>query len=219
MAIAFQNNKYDIMIDSNMIVGVMGDYDDFFASLSGDNIYFIDKRVSTSNKIVSSLFDIEKLNIKKLLKDFNLKEEILNKEINELSHSEQKLLKYLLMLISDRKIVIIDEPFLDLDYGNKKTILLLFNRLIKNNKTIIVGSVDSNIIYSLCKRVLFINNSDCYYDEISIFKDKSILRKYHVAMPNIVKFIELAKDKKIKLKDSRDIRELIKDVYRNVSKK
>ena len=217
MAIGFQNNKYDIMIDSNMIVGVMGDYEDFLTSLSGNNIYFIDKRVSTSNRLVSSFENIDL--IKKLLKDYNLKEEILNKEINELSHSEQKLLKYLLMEISDKKIIIIDEPFLDLDYENKKLISLLLNRLIKNNKTIIIGSVDSNIIYSLCKRVLFINNSDCYYDEISVFKNNSILRKYHVPTPNIVKFIELAKKKKIKLKDSRDIRDLIKDVYRNVSQK
>ena len=38
-------------------------------------------------------------------------------------------------------------------------------------------------------------------------------------MPNIVEFVKLAKNKKIKLKYSHDIRDLIKDVYRNVSQK
>ena len=212
MAIVFRNNKYNLTVHSNTIIGVMGEYNSFFSSLVGDNIYYIDKRISVSNKQVNSFFNDESI-----LEEFNIKKDFLNKKINELSHSEQRLLKYILMVLSNKKIIVIDEPFMDLDYDNKKRIVLLFNKLIKEKKTIIIGSMNSNIIYPLCKKVLFINNSDYYYDDITSFKNKRLLKKYCVSVPNLVKFVELAKDKKVKLKYSQDIRDLIKDVYRNVS--
>ena len=219
MAIVFQNNKYNITIDSNKIIGVMGDFESFFSSLDGDDVYYIEKRVSVSNKKVYKLLDINDKVTKNILNELGFDELLLNQRINELSHSEQTILKYILMVLSNKKIIIVDEPFMDLDYDNKKKIILLLNRLAKNKKTIIIGSMDSNIIYSLCKKVLFISDKDYYYDDILAFKNKKILKKYHIDMPYLVEFVELAKDKKIKLKYSQDIRDLIKDVYRNVSKK
>ena len=219
MAIALSNTKYNLIIDSNMIIGVIGkDYDKFLLSLAGDNIFYLDKEFSVSNKIISSLIDIDD-KIINLIKEFNLGEELFNKRVNQLSHSEKKLLKYLLMIKSNKKIIVIDEPFMDLDYYNKKKITLLLNKLIKDKKTIIIGSVDSNIVYSLCKKVLFINEDNYYYGNINLMENKKLLNKYHVAMPDIVKFISLVKEKNIKLNYSKDIRDLIKDVYRNVSQK
>lgn len=213
MAIALTNNKYNLTIDSKTIIGVTGDdYDIFLSSLKGDNVYYLDKQFSISNKKVSSIVDI-------ILKVFKLGEDFYNKRIVELSHSEQKLLKYLLMIKSNKNILIIDEPFMDLDYYYKKKIIVLFNKLVKEGKTIIIGSNDSNIIYALCKKVLLINNNNYYYGGINILENKKILNKYHVAMPQIVKFVEMAKEKNIKLNYSKDIRDLIKDVYRNVSQK
>ena len=108
---------------------------------------------------------------------------------------------------------------MDLDYGYKKKIVLLVNRLIKENKTVIIGSVDSNIIYTLCKKILLISDDDYYYSDTSVFKKTRILEKYQIMIPDLVYFVDLAKDKKIKLRYSNDIRDLIKDVYRNVSQK
>lgn len=218
MAIVFQNTKYNLTIDSKMIIGVMGDYESFFSSLNGD-IYYLDKSVSVSSKKVCSILDIDNKDITDLLKDFSLGEEFLNKKIVELSHSEQKILKYILMFLSNKRIIIIDEPFLDLDLCNKKKVILLLKRIVKDNKTIIIGSSNSNVIYQICKKVLLINNEGYYYGDINVFKDKNILKKYHVNVPDIVKFIDLVNEKNIKINYSRDIRDLIKDVYRNVSKK
>jgi len=220
MAIVLKNSIYHITIDSQMIVGVMGcDYDKFLASLEGNNIFYLDKRVSVSNKKVSSLFGSNMDKAIEIIKDFNLDNTFLDKKINELSHSELKILKYILLILSNKKIIIIDEPFMDLDYQNKKRIILLIKSLIKGRKTVIVGSIDSNIIYSLCKKVLFIKENDYYYDDINVFSNIKVLDKYNVMMPDIVRFILLAKDKNIKLNYSYDIRDIIKDVYRNVSKK
>ena len=215
MAIVLKNKKYNLVIDSKTIIGVMGiGYDKFLESLTSDNIFYLDKRISLSSKKVSSLF-----NDKSILQDYEIDKSFLDKNINELSHSQLKLLKYFLLIKSNKKIIIIDEPFIDLDSFYKKKIIVLFNKLIKLGKTIIVGSSDSNIVYSLCKKILFINEKDCYYGDISCLQNKKILKKYGIDMPDIVSFVNLVKDKKIRIKYSNDIRDLIKDVYRNVSKK
>lgn len=218
MAIILKNNKYDLSIDSNTIIGVMGNnYDKFLSSLASHDIYYLDKKVSVSNKKVYSLLNIDDSKTSKVLKEYKIDDEFLNKRIKHLSHSEQKLLKYILLVISDKKVNVIDEPFMDLDYSNKKKVVLLINKLIKEKKTVIIGSVNSNIIYSLCKKVLFINENDTYYGKIDSFQNQDLLKKYHIEIPDLVKFVSLAKDKRIKLKYTYDIRDLIKDVYRNVS--
>ena len=113
MAIVLKNNKIDIKIDSNTIIGVMGkDYDKFLSSLKSDDIFYLDNRVSISNKKVSSILSVNE----SLLKEYNLSEDFVNKRVNELSHSEQKILKYLLLITNNKKINIIDEPFMDLNY-------------------------------------------------------------------------------------------------------
>ena len=216
MAIVLKNSRFNLSIDSKTIIGVMGkDYDKFLKSLNGDDVFYLDKKTIIIGKKVIDLLGNFDINV---LEDFNLTKDFINKEIMDLSHSEQRLLKYILLVISDKKIIVIDEPFMDLDYENKKRIILLLNRL-KKNKTIIIGSIDSNIIYPICKKILFINNNEYYYGDAIDFSNKDLLKKYHIAMPDLVKFVLLANTKNKKIKYSKDIRDLIKDVYRNVSKK
>ncbi len=214
MALVLKNKFINIKLDTNTIIGVMGDYNKLLESLTGDNIFYLDNRISLSKKKVSSfLVDTS------IIKDYELDKDFLNKQVNELSHSELKLLKYFMLINSNKKIIVIDEPFIDLDYQNKKKIIVLLKNTVKANRTIIIGSNDSNIIYSLCKKILLINDKDCYYGDINILEKKKILKKYNIHEPDIVEFVNLVKDKKIRLKYSNDIRDLIKDVYRNVSQK
>ena len=212
MAIVLKNSKYNLKFESNIIIGVMGKYyERFLNSLSSDEVFYLDKKTIINYDRVFELNNID-INV---LKDFNLDREFLNKRIIDLSHSEQVLLKYILLITSDKKIIVIDEPFMDLDYENKKKITLLLNKL-KKSKTIIIGSIDSNVIYSLCKKILFINNGEYHYGDVTDFSDKDLLKKYHITMPDLVKFVLLANTKNKKINYSKDIRDLIKDVYRNV---
>ncbi len=123
------------------------------------------------------------------------------------------------MFQSNKNILVIDEPFLDLDYCEKKKITSLINKLVRNGKTVIIGSDDINIIYSLCKKVLLLNDSEIDYQSISCLTKEEVLNKYKEEMPNIVRFIKLANKRNVNISYSKDIRDLIKDVYRNVSKK
>ena len=39
MAITFESKKYNVVIDSNIIIGVLGNYYEFLKMLEGDYIY------------------------------------------------------------------------------------------------------------------------------------------------------------------------------------
>ena len=221
MAIVFHSKEYsDITIDSHKLIGVMGNYQDFFKSMEKDNICYLGNEIVSSKQTIYQVINgstIDEKILNKIIKDLDLKEGFLNKKINDLSHSERKVFRYLQMLITNANIIVIDEPFLDLDSIMKKKIISIFNQLVRT-KTIIIGSSDSDIIYSLCKKVLLLGNSKYLYDDVSVLTNKSVLKRFHLLMPEIVKFVRLANDKKIKLPYVKDIRDLIKDVYKHVSK-
>ena len=214
MAITLKCKKYpEIVIDSNKIIGVLGNnYREFLKSFTGEDVYYLRKDKYNSITIID---DDELLEYRKLLKIDN----VINKKQKDLSHSERRLLEYFLMVGSNSKIMIIDEPYLDLDYSEIKIINNLLKKLIKEGKTIIIGSSNINDIYMICKKVLLIGDEELLYDNVRCLTKKDILEKYHLDVPDIVEFVELAKKKNIKIPYSKDIRDLIKDVYRNVSKK
>ena len=220
MAIVFHCHKYHyIKIDSHMIIGITGNnYNKFLTELTGENIFYIgNDYLNNKQTVLEFIGNVSKKRISEYLADLGLNDSFLNKYVNDLSHSEQKLLKYLQMLIADTSVVIVDEPFIDLDYDAKKRIIIIFKRLVKK-KTIIIGSFDTDVIYSLCKKVLLIGKNKYTYDDVIVLSNKKILKQYNISMPEIIKFIRLAKDKGIKLSYSKDIRDLIKDVYKHVSK-
>ena len=212
MAIEINSVKYGKkIIDSKTIIGVIGNNrESFIKSLSGKNIYYLNKY----NNFEKIIIDDSLLEYRKILDIDN----IFNDNM-ELSHSRKKLLQYYLMISSNANILVINEPYLDLDYSEIKKINRLFNKLVKDGKTIIISSCDINIIYSICKKVLLVNNDSIYYSSIKCLNDIELLNKYNIEIPNIVEFVLLAKKKNIKIPFSKDVRDLIKDVYRNVSKK
>ncbi len=221
MGIILKNNEFNIKLESNIINGIITNKD-ILSNMDKKNISFIEKEYYfETNKVLYEMmlyYNKDNFNdvINMLLNRFNLDKDFINLKINDLSNGNKKILKYLLMILDNKKIMIIDEPFQDLDYRNKKLIISILNEIIRsNNKTIIIKSIDSNVIYSLCKKVLIIKN-DYLYDNINILEDRSILNKYEIEEPLIVKFVNYAKDKKILIDYSKDIRDLIKDVYKCV---
>lgn len=213
MAIILKNKLFnETSIDSKTIIGVLGkNYFEFLKSLEGNGVYYLNKsRIIKRNNINSDF-----LEYRKLLKV----DSYINKKTKDLSHSQKRLLQYFLMIESNSKIMVINEPYLDLDSDEVKIIKRILNKLVKDGKTIIIGSMDINIIYSLCKKVLIIRDNELIYDSVQCLNDIKLLNKYNLDIPNIVEFVELAKKKNINLPYSKDIRDLIKDVYRNVSKK
>ena len=227
MAIVLKRENQVIKIDSNQIVGVIGNnYQEFLSLLSGKDIYIINlvNRFQTNSvidEIKNNYHGNQNLSsiIPFLLKELSLPQSFIDKKINELSHSEKRLLKYLIMLVTNRKIIVIDEPFIDLDSYNKKIIVTLFQKIVRmSKKTIIIGSSNINNIYTYCKKVLILYEDKSFYGDVKkLLTNKKYLDQFHLDIPDLVKFVLLARQKKINIRFSVDIRDLIKDVYRNAS--
>lgn len=156
--------------------------------------------------------------IESILSLVGLDNTYLNKEIKNLSTSETYLLNLSLNLIIDPDIIIL-ELSNDLDKNNKlliKNILLDLKR--KYKKTIIIISNDINILYELTDYlIIFKDNKMVINDKTNIvFNDKEFLNNNNIELPDLVLFSNKARNYNIKLKNYKDIKDLIKEVYKNV---
>ena len=212
-----------------LIIGVVGNYLSFLSDLSNNkNVgyikkneyyftnYVYDELLLSLNKYEKELKDADK-RIKKVIKVFELDEVFLDKEISSLSKGEKKLLSYLRVFIYNPKIILIDEPLKNLDYKYEKMVLNYLRELKnKYNKTIIIASNNVNVIYENTDKTLIISDEPIFKSTKDIFTDDDILKKYKLYVPNLVMFVKKAKKKDKSINYYTDIRDLMKDVYRNV---
>ena len=150
----------------------------------------------------------------------SLEETILKRNIQTLSSSEKKLLQIALSLLSNPDLIIFEEPFKCLDKYNEKKILMVIQRLKEQfKKTIIIASDDSNILYKYTNNMLFIKNDQINLEGKTneVFLDVEYLKKNKFDIPAIVEFTYLAKKKKeVKIDYHKDVRDIIKDIYKHI---
>lgn len=178
--------------------------------------YVYDEILLYLNRYLGRVKNIRK-RIIKILDMLDINEDFLDKKIIELSSGEKRLLKYVLVLVYNPNVIVIDEPYLYLDFHYKKIIKKVLYELKSNfKKTIIAGSNDSNIIYSLCDISLLVNRDNHLYGITKTIFNEEELSKFKIKVPDLVKFSDLVRKKNINIGYFQDIRDLIKDVYRNV---
>ena len=223
MAIILKKDKLRIKLDSNKIIGIMGrNYYDFINSFNGDRISYINDSDFEHEMVVDELKSKYSKNnfdevVMSYLTDFNYEKDFLSKKISELSDSAKRILKYLAAFLSENTIILVNNVYQDLDYFYKKKIKYWLKKIVKdNNKTIIIGSNNSEDIYDICQKVLLIGDNYIYGDINKIMENSSLLKKYDVNIPKIVQFVDLCREKKISINYTSDIRDLIKEVYKNV---
>lgn len=170
-------------------------------------------------------FALKNFNIKKnkaidALKLVGLNESYLNKNLYELSSGEARLVAIASILIYNPNIILLDEPTIGLDYKNKRKIIKLIRLLkIRYHKTILIVSHDIDLLYEISDNLIVLDKGTLilYGDPLSIYKETTIIKKYNIETPKIIKFENLVNDTKgIKLMHSKSINDLIKEVYRNV---
>lgn len=158
--------------------------------------------------------------IKDSLKIIGLDENILNKDIVNLSSSEKKLLQISLSLLSNPDIIILDEPFKFLDKQNEKILVILLQRLKEQfKKTIIISTDDSNKLYQYTKEMIFLKNDEIFLtgptNELYLRVD--YLKRNKFEIPDTVEFTYIAKKKKeVKIDYHKDVRDIIKDIYKHI---
>ncbi len=184
---------------------------------------FFTTNVKEEMEFLIGRLDYKNKNIQKKMKDslliVGLTEEYLDKEIYQLSSGEQKLIQVAISLIYNPKVIIFDEPFAELDYTNKKKMIRLIKMLNERyHKTIIIASNDNSMLYELTEDLVVIKGSHIIAADKTemIYQDVEFLLNNNIEIPEIVLFTYKAREKHVKLSYHKDIRDLIKDVYKHV---
>lgn len=154
------------------------------------------------------------------LKIVGLKAEILDRNIYTLSSSEKKFVQVAKALLSNPELIILIEPFKKLDKKNKKKLMMLLEKIKDNyNKSIIIIDNNINNIYNYTKHlIIFLNNKIIKEGQtFDILTNVNYLKKNKIDIPDIVEITYLAlKNKKVKIDYHKDIRDIIKDIYKHV---
>jgi len=158
--------------------------------------------------------------LKDALKIVGLEESLLKRNIYRTSSSEQKLIQIALELLLNPEVIILEEPLRVLDMKNRKKIMMVLNRIKEEyQKAIIIVSSDPEILYKETNHLIIFKNDKILMEKetAKVYQDVEFLRKHKIDMPEIVEFTYLAKkNKKAKIDYFRDIRDLIKDIYKHV---
>lgn len=154
------------------------------------------------------------------LKIVGLNASLLERNINTLSTSEKKLLTLAVSLISNPEIIIIKEPFKDYDLKTEKKIMLLFQKIKEQyQKTIVFMSDDSNMLYKYTDELLIFHKDKLIItgETKELYQRVDFLKRNKIFIPEIVEITYLAKKKKkVKIDYHKDIRDIIKDIYKHV---
>lgn len=211
----------DILIDSKSFHIISKNLITYIDELNNNT--FLTKKVSDEFYLMKKYIQSDDSSyVKKVIASLNmvgLLESFLEREIISLSKSEKRLLQIAINLITNPDIIIIKEPFLYLDKNNKRNISkILLDLKKKYQKTIIILSKDINTLYELSNYLVILKDNKVLISDKTnlIFNNLDFLEKNEIDLPNIILFNKIALNYNKKLPNSKDVKDLIKDVYRNV---
>ena len=154
------------------------------------------------------------------LKMVGLDDSYLDKNPFDLSSGEKTLLSLAVVLSLNPKLIIIDEPTIYLDNKNIEYLIKLLKRL-KNSyhKTIIVFTSDMEFALRLTDNYMILKKGKITSsgNKKELLNNIDKVKSSGIEVPKIVDFINTSNKKKgINLEMTFDIKELMKDIYRNV---
>lgn len=154
------------------------------------------------------------------LKIVGLSPEYLEREYYSLSSSEKFQVSLAISLLSNPTILILDNPFTYLDLHQEKELIKLLQRLKEQYKKMIVIVDDNcNKLYKYTNKMIFVknNNNVLEGDTNESYTRVDFLKRQGFSIPDIVEMTYKAKKTKgVKIIYHKDIRDLIKDIYKHV---
>lgn len=187
----------------------------FFCSTVAEEVSFSSKVFDSKNKNL-------KTRVKKVLKMVGLDETYLKRNPLTLNGGEKRKVAIASVLISNPKLLIMDEPTIGLDDKSKKSLIkLLKNLKNRHSKTIIIVTHDVDMLYEIADNVIVLNNGTLIKEGAKefVFSDVELLEKNNTPVPNIVKFERLVFDKLgIDLGAVYNINDLVRSISRFTEK-
>ena len=230
MEISLQNKKNEVASDINIAEGkiITLQSNDIktivtnlkksygFTVIDNYNPFFLGLTVKEELEIYTKEYNEEMYAV--LFEIFDLENGFISRYINTLSYTEKIYLNILRnMLIPNNKVLFVD-VFKYLDHKNKKRMILLLNYLKEHNYFTIITSYDVDVLYSLGDySIVWYKEIADYGPTIEVYKDIEVFNKNRIPAPTLAEITYKAKkEKNIKLFYSRDVRDIIKDIYKHV---
>ena len=225
MEIKIRSQYNSKVIDiNNSIISIQSDNDKIIDNLINDynpvviensNLFFIGETVLEEIHLYNSYPELGI--ISDIINLLGLNSSFYDKKIKDLSTTEMIYLNLLRNVSKINDMIVFKNIFLGLDLNNQKIFINIINYL-KNNYKVFILSDDVNVLYKLAdysiissRRTIKYNNSDKIYTNV---KD---LIKMDLDIPDLSYITYKAKEeKKVKLFYSKDVRDIIKDIYKHV---
>ena len=186
-----------------------------------DNFFYMDT-VKEEFKFIYKVLNIKKNNIRQEALEWfyklDMDESLYDREVSTLSESEKYLIKIVIALSINTDIIIFKNIFNGLDLKYRKKIKELIQKL-KKDKIIVINDSDINVIYDICDTVHILKNGKIVIsgDNEKVYQNVKKLYDLKLEVPYLTDIVYKAKNKKgIKLMFRKDVRDVMKDIYRNV---
>ena len=141
---------------------------------------------------------------------------MLDRDPNELSRVEKKKVELASVISYNPEVLVLDNFDIGLSYREKEYFRKLFLKLKnKYNKTIILISNNAEFLFDIVDDVHLIYKGKLVLSEGKDIFYNSNLYKY-VNIPKIIEFTKYVEMNGYDIKKCTDIKELIKELYRNV---
>ncbi len=225
MEIKFRSSYVKKIIEiNNSIISIQSDNDKLINNLIEDykpvvidnsNIFFLGETVLDEISLYNKYPELEIVN--DVIKILNLNSDFLDKEIKELSTTEKIYLNLLRNISKTNDIILFKNIFLGLDLNNQKKYINIINYL-KEKFIVFILSDDVNVLYKLADFSIILSKRSFKYDDCEkIYTNVKELIKMNMDIPDLSYITYKAKeDKNIKLFYSKDVRDIIKDIYKHV---
>ena len=163
----------------------------FFCNTVGEEVAFAEKIFSPKNKNIKS-------RVIKVLKMVGLDESYLSRSPFSLNNGEKRLVAIASVLISNPKLLIMDEPTIGLDNNNKKRLMKLLRKLkTRYSKTIIIVTHDVDMLYEIVDNVVVLNEGVVVKEgsKIDVFANVELLDNNNTPVPSVIRFEKMIYDK------------------------
>ncbi|MBR6821146.1 MAG: ATP-binding cassette domain-containing protein [Bacilli bacterium] len=181
---------------------------------------FIGKTVKEEIKQTMKNFGYKASNVTKhvvdSLKIVGISEDYLDRDPNTLSYTEKKKLKLASAMSYNPSVLVLEDFDKGLLFKEREYFRKLFLKLKnKFNKTIILITKDLTAMFDIVDKMHVINKGKLVISGgKEIFYDNKLYK--YVEMPKIVEFTKYAQECGHNILEYTDIKELIKELYRNV---
>ncbi len=185
----------------------------------------LDTSFTTLEEYMNYYIEVNNLNIKDpdkkimgSLKIVGLKEKVLKKSISALSSTEKSLASLATALLTNPKEIILKDFFIYFDIKLEKKIYRLLMELNDKYKIgIILYDNDIEKLYKYASYIIIIKKDFLIEGATKeVFNDANLLLEHGVDLPDIVEFTYKARKIGAKIDYHRDIRDIIKDIYKHI---